>query len=51
VIRAVLIPILVILVGSSAAAEGKRYDVPLGDSPQRGPESAPITIIEFLDFQ
>jgi hypothetical protein len=44
--------ILFILVFSSLAiAAEKRYDVPLGDSPQLGPRDAPITIIEFLDFQ
>jgi hypothetical protein len=35
----------------SAAAEEKRYPVPLGDSPTIGPPDAPVTIIEFLDFQ
>lgn len=33
------------------SAEEPRFDVPIGDSPSRGPENAPITIIEFLDFQ
>jgi hypothetical protein len=50
-IRGMLISILIVLLGTSAAANDKRYDVPLGDSPQRGPENAPVTIIEFLDFQ
>src|SRR5690606_671003 len=27
------------------------YPVPLGDSPQRGPETAPVTIVEFADFE
>ncbi|MGW8323521.1 MAG: hypothetical protein ACWGSD_18405 [Thermodesulfobacteriota bacterium] len=35
----------------SSAADEKRYDVPLGDSPVLGPADAPVTIIEFLDFQ
>ncbi len=34
-----------------AGAEEKRYDVPLGDSPVYGPSGAPVTIIEFIDFQ
>lgn len=34
-----------------AFAEGKRFQVPIADSPQFGPVNAPVTIIEFLDFQ
>ena len=33
------------------ATETKRYDVPILDSPQRGPADAPLTVIEFIDFQ
>ena len=33
----------------SAAVD--RFDVPIGSSPQQGPRDAPVTIIEFLDFQ
>ncbi len=36
---------------SVSFAEDRRYNVPLGDSPAIGPADAPITIIEFLDFQ
>jgi hypothetical protein len=32
------------------AAE-KRFSVPIADSPALGPADAPVTIIEFLDFQ
>jgi hypothetical protein len=28
-----------------------RHDVPLGDCPSQGPENAPVTIIEFIDYQ
>lgn len=28
-----------------------RFDIPLGDSPSFGPSTAPVTIIEFIDFQ
>lgn len=34
-----------------AFSEEKRFDVPVGDSPRLGPDSAVVTIIEFLDFQ
>jgi len=35
----------------TAAAQEKRFDVPLEDSPSLGPANAPVTIIEFIDFQ
>jgi hypothetical protein len=40
-----------ILLSASSFAEVKRYEVPIGDSPQLGPRDARITMIEFLDFQ
>jgi hypothetical protein len=43
--------VLLFLLACSAAADEKRYSVPIGDSPSMGPENAPVTIIEFLDFQ
>jgi protein-disulfide isomerase len=36
---------------SPVLAEEKRYTVPVGDSPSYGPPDAPVTIIEFIDFQ
>ena len=36
---------------SLAHAGDKRYPVPIEDSPLLGPADAPVTIIEFLDFQ
>jgi protein-disulfide isomerase len=29
----------------------KRYDIPIDNSPSQGPEDAPITIVEFSDYQ
>jgi hypothetical protein len=44
--------VLVCLVISCVvSAEEKRFSVPVGDSPSTGPANAPVTIIEFLDFQ
>ncbi len=40
-----------ICVLSYSYADEKRYVVPLGDSPSCGPQNAPVTIIEFLDYQ
>jgi hypothetical protein len=43
--------VLFLLFFSMAFADGKRFQVPIADSPQLGPANAPVTIIEFLDFQ
>ncbi len=40
-----------ILIALPAFAEEKRFSVTIGDSPATGPANAPVTIIEFLDFQ
>lgn len=39
------------LVAHSFGAEQQRFDVAIGNSLQRGPATAPVTLIEFLDFQ
>ena len=41
----------VLLLFSVAFADTQLYSVPIGDSPEKGPKNAPVTIIEFLDFQ
>jgi hypothetical protein len=47
-----LIVILALILASSLGyGEEKRFSVPIGDSPTAGPADAPVTIIEFLDFQ
>jgi protein-disulfide isomerase len=35
----------------SVAQAENRVQVPLGDSPTLGPADAPVTMIEFIDFQ
>lgn len=42
---------LTLLVTVPAGAADVRYDVPAGDSPFIGPANAPVTIVEFLDYQ
>lgn len=41
---------LLLMFGVAHAAELKT-EIPIGDSPVMGPANAPITIIEFIDFQ
>lgn len=50
-INKILICIFVLLLFGTAYAEEKLTEVPIGDSPSIGPAEAPITIIEFIDFQ
>lgn len=37
--------------GNTGLREDLIYKVPLADSPQRGPATAPVTIVEFGDFE
>jgi len=46
-----LATLFLLLLFSVVSAEEKRFTVPVSDSPQKGPKDAPITIIEFIDFQ
>jgi protein-disulfide isomerase len=42
---------LTVLAAVPAGAAEVRYSVPAGDSPSIGPANAPVTIVEFLDYQ
>lgn len=48
--RALLMSILVLVFQIPSAAE-QRTAIPLENSPSLGPENAPVTIFEFIDFQ
>ena len=43
--------ILALIAAVPAGAADIRYSVPAGDSPTIGPANAPVTIVEFLDYQ
>ena len=43
--------LFVLLLVGTAFAEEKKIDIPIGNSPTFGPADAPVTIIEFIDFQ
>jgi len=43
--------VLSLLVAVPAGASEIRYAVPPGDSPSIGPANAPVTIVEFVDYQ
>jgi len=49
--RKLIFFMIVVFISMSAFADEKRFSVPIGDSPSTGPMNAPVTIIEFLDFQ
>jgi len=49
--RKIIICIFLLLMVGMAHAEQQRIEVPIGDSPSLGPADAPVTIIEFIDFQ
>jgi len=42
---------LLLYLPSSLFAKEKRYIIPVENSPSYGPSDAPITIIEFIDYQ
>ena len=42
---------LALLAAVPAGAADVRYTVPAGDSPSIGPANAPVTIVEFVDYE
>jgi len=49
--RPVLLTLILLLAAAPAAAADVRYAVPAGDSPSIGPANAPVTLVEFVDYQ
>jgi protein-disulfide isomerase len=46
--------VFIVVVGllcTQAFAETKRFTIPLENSPSLGPQDAPVTIVEFIDYQ
>lgn len=41
----------VLFIISNVFAVEQRYDLPVDNSPYIGAENAPVTIIEFIDYQ
>ncbi len=46
-----LIMLISLLLPPPAASSEQRLSLPLENSPSSGPENAPVTIVEFIDFQ
>lgn len=46
-----LAALLVLALAAPTAAEEQRVTVNVGDRPFRGVADAPVTMVEFLDFQ
>ncbi|MBN2653782.1 MAG: hypothetical protein JXR79_01520 [Nitrospirae bacterium] len=50
-VRCIFVILVMLCIAPFAYCDEQRYSVPVGDSPVYGPANAPVTIIEFLDYQ
>ncbi|MHB8909413.1 MAG: hypothetical protein ACYDAA_11110 [Syntrophales bacterium] len=49
--KIIVILSVILLAPSLGYGAEKRFSVPIDDSPTAGPADAPVTMVEFLDFQ
>jgi len=47
----VYLSFILLIVPALVFASDNRYDVPIEDCPSLGHEKAPVTIMEFIDYQ
>ena len=47
----IVLLVIILLVSAVPALAASGPDIPIGESPVFGPANAPVTIIEFIDFQ
>jgi len=50
-LKAAFLSLILLVICTDIFAEEKRFNIPIGDSPQKGSAEAPVTIVEFIDFQ
>lgn len=49
--KTMVIVFLLLFWSGFAYADTKRFQIPLENSPSIGPANAPVTIVEFIDYQ
>jgi hypothetical protein len=49
--KTALVAFLLLFTVGFASADVKRFQIPLENSPVIGPANAPVTIVEFIDYQ
>lgn len=50
-LKKILVIVFILALIGTGYADDQMADIPIGDSPAMGPVDAPVTIIEFIDFQ